>query len=96
MPSTSPWVVVSSLNTPLPIYSGCHGPLPLCGIWLWAWERSWNKSPLAVCSKTISHEWFWVSPLLSQNMGESSRCGSFKRRQYAGEWKLFFIPFWLK
>ncbi|EDL32220.1 mCG148097 [Mus musculus] len=36
-----------------------------------------NKNPLAVCSKTVSCEWFGVSPLLSQNVGESSCCGSF-------------------
>jgi hypothetical protein len=36
-----------------------------------------NKSPLAVCSKTISREWFGVSPLLSQNVRKSSHCGSF-------------------
>ena len=35
------------------------------------------KSPLAVCIKAISCEWFGVSPLLSQNMGESSPWGSF-------------------
>jgi hypothetical protein len=28
------------------------------------------KSPLAVCSKTVSREWFGVLPLLSQNVGE--------------------------
>jgi hypothetical protein len=39
------------LNTLLPSYSGHHGPLPLCGVWLWARELSWNKSPLAVCRK---------------------------------------------
>jgi hypothetical protein len=33
--------------------SGCHIPLPLRGVWLWARECSWNKSPLAVCSKTV-------------------------------------------
>jgi hypothetical protein len=65
------------LNTPLPSYLGRHSPLLLHGVWLGARERSWNKSPLAVCSKTISHEWFGVSPLLSQNVGESSHCGSF-------------------
>ena len=64
------------LNTPLPSYSGRHSPLPLRGVWLWAPECSWNKSPLAVCIKTVSHEWFGVSPLLSQNVGESSCCGS--------------------
>ena len=42
-PSPSPWVVVSSFKYPLPSYSGCHSPLPLCGVWLWAPERSWNK-----------------------------------------------------
>jgi hypothetical protein len=65
------------LNTPLPSYSGHHGPLPLHGVCTWALECSWIKSPLAVCSKTISPEWFGVSPLLIQNVVESSRCGSF-------------------
>jgi hypothetical protein len=46
-----------------------HCPLPLHGVQLWVPERSWNKSPLAVCIKTISREWFGVSPLLSQNVG---------------------------
>jgi hypothetical protein len=69
------------LNTPLPSYLGTTvGPLPLHGVWLWPRERSWIKSPPAVCSKTVSHEWFGVSPLLSQNVGESSRCGSFSRK----------------
>ena len=67
------------LYTPLPSYLGCYGPLLLCGVWLWTRERSWNKSPLAFCSNSVSCEWFGVSPLLSQNMGESSHCGSFSR-----------------
>jgi hypothetical protein len=35
------------------------------------------KSPLEVCIKAVSCEWFGVLPLLSQNVGESSLCGSF-------------------
>jgi hypothetical protein len=38
---------------------------------------SFLSKPLAVCIKTISREWFWVSPLLRQNVGEASHCGSF-------------------
>ena len=42
------------LNTPLPSYSAYRSPLALHGLWLWAWELSWNKSPLAICIKTVS------------------------------------------
>jgi hypothetical protein len=35
-----------------------------------------NKNPLAVCNKFLVGD-FGVPPLLSQNVGESSRCGSF-------------------
>ena len=76
-PSPPPWVVVSSFKYPLTQLLGAHGPLTLCGVRLWAPECSRHKSPLAVCIKTVSHEWFGVSPLLNQNVGESSHCGSF-------------------
>jgi hypothetical protein len=79
------------LNTPLPSYSGRHSPLCLHGVWLWAREHSWNKSSLAVCSKTVSCEWFGVSPLLSQNVGESSRCGSFRVKACATTWHMCFL-----
>jgi hypothetical protein len=81
MPFTPPWVVgfFFLLIHPLPATQHTTvGPLSLSGVWLWAWECSWNKSPLGVCSKTISHEWFGVSPILSQNVGESSQCASFR------------------
>jgi hypothetical protein len=74
-PFSPPWVVVSSFKYPLTELLRHHGPLPLRGVWLWAREHSWNKSPLAVCSKTAFHEWFGVLLLLSQNVGESLRCG---------------------
>jgi hypothetical protein len=67
------------LNTQL---LGAPWSSTLRGVWLWAWEHSWNKSSLAVCSKTVSREWFGVSPLLSQIVGESSRCGSFISTSY--------------
>jgi hypothetical protein len=80
-PSPPPWVVVSSFKYLLTQLLGAHGPLPLRGVWLWAPECSWNKSPLAVCINTVSHEWFGVSPLLIQNVGESSCCESFSTLQ---------------
>lgn len=51
--------------------------LPMAGVWLWARQHSWNKSLLAICIKTLPREWIGVSPLLSQNVRESSHCGSF-------------------
>jgi hypothetical protein len=76
-PSPPLWVVVSSFKYLLSPLLGAHIPLPLHGVQLWVPEHAWNKSPLAVCIKTVSREWFGVPPLLSQNVGEFSCCGSF-------------------
>jgi hypothetical protein len=65
------------LNTPLLSYSGRHSPLPLRGVWPWARERSWIKILLQFAARPFLVGDFGVSPLLSQNVGESSRCGSF-------------------
>ena len=90
-PFPPPWVVVPSFKYPLtqllgapqsstPAWCMTVGPRALL-----------NKNPLAVCSKTVSCEWFGVSPLLSQNVGESSRCGSFRVKACATTWHMCFL-----
>jgi hypothetical protein len=76
-PFPPPWVVVSSFKYPLIQLLGCQGPLPLRGVWPWARERSWIKILLQFAARPFLVDDFGVSPLLSQNVGESSRCGSF-------------------
>ena len=65
------------LNTPSPSYSGPMVLYP-CMVYDCGSQSALGiKSPLAVCIKTVSREWFGVSSLLSQNVGESSLCGAF-------------------
>jgi hypothetical protein len=77
------------LNTPLSSYSGCHGPLPLRGEWPWARERSWIKILLQFAARPFLVGDFGVSPLLSQNVGESSRCGSFSTLKFLVPQEIF-------
>ena len=80
-PFPPPWVVVSSFKYPLIQLLGA--PQSSTSAWCMTMgpRALLNKNPLAVCSKTVSCEWFGVSPLLNQNVGESSRCGSFTTSQ---------------